>query len=421
EVAEANVTGTFDGTRLTITWIPTPGFVEKLDTVAPRPAGTTAPGSTAPTQPRSPAKGPQTLVYEHSADLEFDRLKLSSGSELPNGIQAPKEMRRLKPPQVIFPAEWEQSEEILWSYGDAYAAATIYKAALKGCAANGETVKHRFYVASGADERQLRWELAEGLSAAARKVILYRRAPIQTVWIRDFGPWTVRKKKDDKRAIGDLGYYADRVDDDRMPVDYAKLRGWERLDLSSLKIEGGNIMSDGKGKVYLTGRVLEGTGRAANDSQEAVESTLRQVGASEVHFVERMAEPEGTGHIDMFAKLMDENTVLVGRHHDARWAAGLERNAARFASLGLRVVRVDFARPERTKGVGAEGLGLMTYTNSLFVGKTVLVTAYKDKERDSQALDVYRGLGWKPVGVDVRAIIAQNGAIHCMSMQVPAR
>ena len=138
-------------------------------------------------------------------------------------------------------------------------------------------------------------------------------------------------------------------------------------------------------------------------------------------FLERMPEPEGTGHNDMFSKLMNAKDALVGRHSDPRFKGTLDRNAKRFEALGYKVTRVDFARPEKVTGVPKDGLPLMTYTNSLMVGKTCLVTAYKDLERDKAAAEIYKQLGWKPVMIDVRSIIGANGAIHCISMQVPAK
>ncbi|MEZ0229490.1 MAG: agmatine deiminase family protein [Planctomycetota bacterium] len=401
-----DVSATFDGQRLTITWMPTAGVNGRIAVLG----ATVAPPTV------------RTIVYTHSSDDDFDRLALSSGTELPNGIPAPRELRRLKPPQVEFPAEWETSQEILWGYQNEFSISLIYQAAVRGCAANGESVKHRFYVATEESERQLRFELASALGPRVMsRLVTFHRYDFGSVWMRDYGPWTVRMKRDHRLAAGDMHYFSERENDDGLPADYARLRGWERLDLSALHIEGGNIMSDGHGKLFTTTRTLEGAEADANDEQDDVEANLRRVGASSVHFFERMPEPEGTGHIDMFAKLMDERTVLVGRHHEQAYATVLDRNAARFSALGYRVERVDFARPDQVTQVGRRGLGLMTYTNSLFVGRTVLVTQYHDAERDRAALETYRRLGWRPVGIDVRSIIAANGAIHCVTMQVPAR
>ncbi len=399
------VTGKLSGSKLTITWVPTSGITGNI--------GGSAGGGT-----------PKKVVYERSSDSEFDYLKLSSGTELPHGVKAPKELRRLKPTQIEFPPEWELSEEILWGYKDTFAVSRIYRSALAGCAANGEKVKHRFYVTTTHDKNQLSYEFGEdfGPDSAEMDLVLWRSFKFGSVWMRDYGPWTVRKKSNGERVIGDMGYFSDRPDDDRLPSDYSNLRGWERLDLSALKIEGGNIQSDGKGRLFTSTRTLEGKSWGANDSQAHVEKYLRRVGATDVVFLERMPEPEGTGHNDMYSKIMDASkNVIVGRHTDPRFKGTLDRNAKRFEALGYKVHRVDFARPEKVTGVGASGKPLMTYTNSLMVGKTCLVTAYKDAERDKAAADLYKALGWKPVMIDVRSIIAANGAIHCISMQVPAK
>ncbi|MEZ0229074.1 MAG: agmatine deiminase family protein [Planctomycetota bacterium] len=401
-IQTGEVTAKLSGTKLTITWVPTSGIVGTIG------------GST--------AGAPKKVVYERSADADFDYLELSSGTELPNGVKAPKQLRRLKPTQIDFPAEWELSDEILWGYKDTFAVSRIYRSALAGCAANGEKVKHRFYVTTAHDKNQLSYEFGEDFGTGPEMdLVLWRSFKFGSVWMRDYGPWTVRKKSNGDRVIGDMGYFSDRPDDDRLPYDYATLRGWERLDLSALKIEGGNIQSDGKGRLFTSTRTLEGKSWGANDSQAAVEKNLRKVGATDVVFLERMPEPEGTGHNDMFSKLMNAKDALVGRHSDPRFKGTLDRNAKRFEALGYKVTRVDFARPEKVTGVPKDGLPLMTYTNSLMVGKTCLVTAYKDLERDKAAAEIYKQLGWKPVMIDVRSIIGANGAIHCISMQVPAK
>jgi agmatine/peptidylarginine deiminase len=234
--------------------------------------------------------------------------------------------------------------------------------------------------------------------------VRFSNKKFQTVWMRDFGP-IVLQRPDGSRVVGDMGYFPDRPKDDFVPAQYAKARGWQRRDVESLLLEGGNYMSDGRGRVFTTTRALE-----VNPSQAHVEDRLRDLGAREVLFFERMPEPEGTGHIDMFAKLVDERTVLVGRCLDhVKFGAVLDRNAERFEQLGYRVIRLTMA----------SGPKLMTYTNSLFVGRTVLVPTYNKAQRDQAALEVYQQLGWKPVGIDARSVIAANGAIHCISMQIP--
>jgi agmatine/peptidylarginine deiminase len=337
-------------------------------------------------------------TLQPSEEFDLESLVLSSGTV--NGVALPRELRRTSGPDVRAPAEWEQAEEILWGYRDEFAVARIYAEAIKGTA--DEAVTHWLYVTSQAAKAELEYELAEAEAPMDR--VRFSQKKFQTVWMRDFGPITL-ERADGKRVVGDMGYYGDRPKDDFVPAQYAKARKWELRDVEDLLLEGGNYMADGKGRVFTTSRALE-----VNPSAAHVEDKLRDLGAREVLFFERMPEPEGTGHIDMFAKLVDEDTVLVGKCTDhPKFAAVLDRNAERFRALGYEVIRLTMA----------SGPKLMTYTNSLFVGKTVLVPVYAHETRDPAALKVYADLGWKPVGIDARTVIKANGAIHCISMQIP--
>lgn len=354
--------------------------------------------------------------------LDLERLTHTAGDL--DGVRLPSELRRprrdLDPEAdrpwdrpVRAPAEWEEAEEILWGARDAFKVVDIYAAAITATHANGEAADHRVYAVNQTAEAQIRAEFA--IQDVPLDRVYFHVKEFGSVWIRDFGPITLKERVwnqdgsalvDGDRIVGDIGYYEDRPEDDSIPYQYARARHWAKRNIDSLKIEGGNFLTDGKGRVFTTTRTYED---GINPSQEHVEDRLLELGAREVFFLERMPEPEGTGHIDMFAKLLDADTVLVGSCDDQPvFGAVLDRNAARFEAYGYDVVRVPMA----------SGPELQTYTNSLFVGNTVLVPTYQSP-RDEPALETYRDHGWNAVGIDCRVVIEANGAIHCISMQIP--
>jgi len=65
-----------------------------------------------------------------------------------------------------------------------------------------------------------------------------------------------------------------------------------------------------------------------------------------------------------------------------------------------------------------------TFTNCVYAGGTLLVPTYVEAcpQVQQQALDTFRRLlpGWTIVGVDCSALIAQGGALHCITANVPA-
>ena len=63
----------------------------------------------------------------------------------------------------------------------------------------------------------------------------------------------------------------------------------------------------------------------------------RWLGCDQTHFLETL-EGERTGHIDLFAKFTQPDTVVLGRYDaatDPENAARMERNAARLARIRL--------------------------------------------------------------------------------------
>lgn len=413
---------TFDGRTLVVERDPAAapsapasvGFVRVIDALhTGRPAELPA---AARREASGPAQAGRYTLRATARELEFTVV----GRATPDSAAPVHAFRRLAEPTVDCPAEWEASEEVLWAAGSAFrqfALTGVYAAALRSTSG----VTHRVFASSSDDELFLEDDLAsrlgvEHVDAMDALEVVVRPVASGSVWVRDFGPITVRRKADGARLAGDMGYFSTRPDDDALPRDYAATRGWDVIDLERLKLEGGNFMSDGRGKVYVTGRALEGGYSGANDSQRAVEDALFELGAREVCWVPRMTVADGTGHIDMFSKLLSESSVLVGRDAGGPHAAMLDDAARRYEAMGLTVERVDMAR---NPDVDPRARDLQTYTNALFIGRVAIVPQYDSPELDAAALEAYRRAGYTAVGADVRAVIGANGAIHCVSMQIP--
>jgi agmatine/peptidylarginine deiminase len=82
----------------------------------------------------------------------------------------------------------------------------------------------------------------------------------------------------------------------------------------------------------------------------------------------------------------------------------------------MKVVRIPM--PPHADGIWR------SYTNVIFANGVLLVPQYPDvsPELDKKALEVYAGLlpDWKIVGIDARTLITKRGALHCVSINVPA-
>jgi agmatine/peptidylarginine deiminase len=267
-----------------------------------------------------------------------------------------------------------------------------------------------------ADEADLAREILKGRSIEGR--IRLATVAHNTMWTRDYGPLAVEWSG--QPAIVDPNYgQLDRPDDDLVPLVLAG-----RLQLpvikSPLLLEGGNLLSNGRGLCISTRKVLDDN--LATMDELLIEQWLaRTVGAARIVFLEPLVG-EATGHVDMFATFVAAHTVVVGAYDpliDPENAGVLDRNAQRLAQLSvegrpLRVVRIPM--PARDDAVWR------TYTNVVYANGVLLVPIYPGRDEFGQrrALESFARLlpGWRVVGVDVNRLIECGGALHCVTMNL---
>lgn len=247
-------------------------------------------------------------------------------------------------------------------------------------------------------------------------------AAINTVWIRDYAPWTVYTRDGDC-ALVDFVYNRPRPLDDRFADVMA---GHCRLPLyrCRLVLPGGNLLLDGCGGALLSDMVFDA--RQGSDPHLCENDVARYLqdylNCHTVHLLEKM-QHDGTGHLDMFCKLVSRRHVLVGEYSSPGAGAGdnydiLNRNARRLAKL--KNGRGESFLVTRIPMPAYDG-STYSYTNSLLINDKVLLPVY-GKPEDATAVRIYRELlpGHRVVAIDCRDIIASNGAIHCVTQLVMA-
>jgi len=145
---------------------------------------------------------------------------------------------------------------------------------------------------------------------------------------------------------------------------------------------------------------------------------------------------DGISHIDMHMKLLDEETLLVAQYPEGmsdgpQIEENLEYILNNFATkwgTPFNVIRIP--SPPSSSGwyPGEQDFNQVdgyyrTYTNSVFVNKTVLVPFYRE-EYDTIAQRIYEEAlpGYNIVGIDCddsgNNIISLSGAIHCITHSV---
>ncbi len=251
--------------------------------------------------------------------------------------------------------------------------------------------------------------------------VLFADVAHDTMWIRDYGPITVRNQRGGVMIV-DAEYDVSRLLDDRAPTVLAALLHVPVVRMP-LRIDGGNLLSNGAGLAISTTRMLEENGLTSSDLEEFRQAVQRGFGLRELVMLEPL-EGETTGHIDMFAAFTSPNTVVVARmrvEDDPLNSAILDRNADRLAEVKLadgkrlRVVRIPM--PPTSDGIWR------TYANVVFANGVLLTPIYSDVAdavARNEAMATFSRLlpGWRIVGIDASGIIESAGALHCISMNL---
>jgi agmatine/peptidylarginine deiminase len=258
-----------------------------------------------------------------------------------------------------------------------------------------------------------------GLPAEAVTIV---EAPVMTMWARDYGPLTVLDRHGQPYFL-DAKYEGRgaRLDDD-VPQHLAEQMAIPVFSLP-LTMEGGDLLSNGEGLVLTTQRLLSRNQEERGYDLEDVWHILQRFFGFTDWIPLPSLQGEPTGHLDMFLTFVDPVTVVVGRYdpdddpRNAPWLDWIARQLdGRPTPLGpLRVERMPM--PPNGDGVWR------TYTNVIFANEVLLVPAYPTKhpDLDREAVAIYQRLlpDWRIVSVDATSLIRRNGALHCVTLDLP--
>ena len=246
--------------------------------------------------------------------------------------------------------------------------------------------------------------------------------PTNSYWIRDYGPFFI--EKNGKLSIVDFNYvgHRSRLIDDIYPTLYGIENNIE-FDFKAnfaLCIKGGNYMSDGQGLAMVANYSLE-IGNPKKTLEEMSDILKQYLGLDGVLILTSQAD-DGTGHIDMFSKLISKDTLLVGQWEDINDINYqiLENNTQLLIDKRYNIIRIPMLRdPDEEKNT------IWTYTNSLIINgtnkKIVLVPQYGTVE-DSTAISIYEQAmpEYEIIGINCNLVIDYWGAIHCTTMTRPS-
>jgi len=246
-----------------------------------------------------------------------------------------------------------------------------------------------------------------------------------SIWVRDYGPWSVYSGVSDTLKIIDWIYNRPRPLDDVIPVFFANYTGLPIYQTTTppydLIASGGNFMTDGHGTGFSSKLILnENSGK----TEEQINLIMNKFMGLDRYIKMETLPYDQIHHIDMHMKLLDEETLLVGQYPPGiadgpQIEANLQYVLNNFLTCYGRpfnVVRIPMP-PEN--GQYPPAANYRTYTNSLIINKTVIVPTY-ELQYDTTALRIYREAmpGYKVVGINSNSIIPALGTIHCITKEI---
>jgi agmatine deiminase len=249
-----------------------------------------------------------------------------------------------------------------------------------------------------------------------------------SIWVRDYGPFFI--EKNNALSIVDFHYYRkilfSRPIDDLFPSIYGLKYGIKFNFLPNFftTFQGGNYISDGISTGFVADRIFKNDNPKLN--KELTKNFIKYfLGLDKLvvlksQVIKVSLGGDETGHIDMYAKLIDKDTMIVAEWNDQRDVNYqiLEDNAETLKNMGYEVIRIPILRDPKNDKI------IWTYTNSLIINGTskdiVLVPIYNTTE-DQTAISIYENLmpDYEIRPINCESIITYYGAIHCTTLTVP--
>lgn len=259
--------------------------------------------------------------------------------------------------------------------------------------------------------------------------VRYVVAPFNSIWCRDYGQWNVYTNDIDSLLLIDWIYNRPRPKDDTVPSSIKRYTALPMYQTTATPYDlvhtGGNFMSDGFGTGFSSELILN---ENASKSEAEIDTIMKQFMGITRYIKMDVLTYDVIHHIDMHMKLLDEETLLVGEYPPGvadgpQIEANLQYILNNFNSVygtPYKVIRIPMP-PDAGGAYPSTNGDYRTYTNSVFVNKTIIVPTYA-QQYDTTALRIYREAmpGYNVVGVNCNSIISSLGAIHCITKEVSA-
>ncbi|MBQ6269112.1 MAG: agmatine deiminase family protein [Bacteroidetes bacterium] len=278
-------------------------------------------------------------------------------------------------------------------------------------------------------------------------------------WARDWGPLGFYYGDQGKLAFVDAEYYPGRLFDDEFSKYLLNKKGYDYYNLP-VHLEGGNIMGDGY--KYITYSDVVYNNNSTNQGQIIYDASQQKwmqkqftplsktqldskmkaaFGAEDVIVPQHLQYDGGTGHIDLYLKQFDEESMLItdmpSKYSKLTDYKIIQKNrdmlASKKTAFGTKYRFLNAPLPRLDNGEMPTSNDSLyskdprSYLNGVIVNKSYIYPCFskKGEANYNYELEVQKTLkellpGYKLCPIDARYLSPQGGAIHCITMQIPA-
>ncbi|MHC5210743.1 MAG: agmatine deiminase family protein [Planctomycetota bacterium] len=317
---------------------------------------------------------------------------------------------------IASPPEYAPTDGVIFRYSSG-AWASVVVDCVAGLTGDPTHDEKAYVVVSNGSQQSTATSQFTSAGADMSKVVFIIE-PSDSIWLRDYGPHFITQ--DGAQAIVDSHYYPSRPKDNFIPTLLAEDLFVVPAYPMGLYYSGGNFQPGPARQGFTTSLVFLDNPEMSTGDVEALYNAYQ--GIDTLHVMPKLpGSVDGTGHIDMWIYIVDEDDVIISEFKPGSNATAIQitNNAVPyFQSLGFTV--------HRTPAWNV-GWTHYTYTNAFRVNDRIFTIKYGDGNSDYLDEDADAAAAWAAaagpgvelIPIDCYSIIPAAGAIHCIVMQVP--
>jgi len=242
---------------------------------------------------------------------------------------------------------------------------------------------------------------------------------LDSIWIRDYGPFFVLDPHDDLNIVDAHYVRYDRDNDDAQPIHFADEYGIPRFDWG-FATEGGNFLPNGHG-ICIVSDTIEGL-NPQYSIPEIEQLYADYLGCD--HLIILPPLDDVTGHVDMWITWIDSDTLVVGEYTPSQDADSRAMIETAITDQLTGLVDPGTGNPIEIERIpmpdNDNGWVWRNYTNGIWIDDTYLMPVYDGfSSEQTEATATFESHGVTVIPIDADVVITSAGALHCISRTIP--